>query len=335
MLKRNLKRAFSSVSSAIAPKLWKMRAGNRLLVLMYHRVLPLDFSAARTEQPGMIVSPETLEMHLRVIGDYFEVVHLDDWIQNVTEGRAIPAQACAITFDDGWRDNFVYAYPILKTFGSRATIFLVSNFVDRPEEFWPNCVARLLGLVAAGASVDIFPGCLADRIADVLVAVQSRGSATPDLIDQAICTLKQIDEQEMHAALCECPEDVNAERNLLNRIEIAEMETDDLIRFGSHGSTHRRLHAGIGEQDLVTEVAESKRVLSEICRCKVNLFCYPNGDVSSRAVSMVRQNYIGAVTTANGWHSPGQDHFLVNRIGVHNDISDTRSAFITRIAGYL
>ena len=61
MLKQVLKRQAQTLVAGIAPRLWRLRH-QRLLVLMYHRILPADDARAAAEQPGMIVHPDTLRM---------------------------------------------------------------------------------------------------------------------------------------------------------------------------------------------------------------------------------------------------------------------------------
>src|ERR1700691_4186192 len=61
-LKTIAKRAVVSTVARAAPLTWRWRRPGSLVVLMYHRVLPKDSPARRTEQPGMYVSPETFDL---------------------------------------------------------------------------------------------------------------------------------------------------------------------------------------------------------------------------------------------------------------------------------
>jgi len=128
-LKAIAKRAVVCAVARTAPLTWRWRRPGSLVVLMYHRVLPKDSPARRTEQPGMYVSPETLDLHLGELKRHFELVHLDDWLRRAEARSTLPRLACAITFDDGWRDNYDFALPVLARHGAPATIFLVSSYI--------------------------------------------------------------------------------------------------------------------------------------------------------------------------------------------------------------
>jgi peptidoglycan/xylan/chitin deacetylase (PgdA/CDA1 family) len=105
------------------------------------------------------------------------------------------------------------------------------------------------------------------------------------------------------------------------------------VRFGSHTRTHYRFRGSVSQQVLEREIAGSGSEIGATVGHPADLFCYPNGDVTSAAVDVVRQHYLGAVTTQTGWHSAGADPFLIRRIGLHEDISARPNAFLARISG--
>lgn len=324
-MKTMLKKAVQTAVAMIAPQMWKLRPTS-LLVMMYHRVLPNNHPNIATEQPGMYVSPETLRMHLEVLKENFTLVHLEDWLADASAGRKLPRRACAITFDDGWRDNYDYAFPILKRAAAPATIYLVSNFVGTRYVFWPNMLARLL------ASGD---GSRWSRLPPWLRTIlpQANAKMTSTEIDEIISLCKQYSDSEMLTALNGIFDHSTGDRDLMNWSEIDEMQASGLIKFGSHTRRHTRLPLIKASEELEDEILGSREEIGQYIRVAPTTFCYPNGDTSNEAVKIVRKEYAGAVTTQAGWNSRSTDRFLLRRIGVHEDVSRTSVSFISRLAG--
>ena len=79
MLKKLTKNGLRSAAVVAGPHRW--RRGPCLLALTYHRVLPAGHLDRASEQPGMLLTPELLAMHLETLGKHFTPVHLDDWLR--------------------------------------------------------------------------------------------------------------------------------------------------------------------------------------------------------------------------------------------------------------
>ncbi|HEY1890271.1 MAG TPA: polysaccharide deacetylase family protein [Steroidobacteraceae bacterium] len=304
---------------------------------MYHRVLPKDSAERKTEQPGMYVSPETLDLHLNELKRHFELVHLDDWLRRAKQGLSLPRLACALTFDDGWRDNYEFALPVLARHGAPATIFLVSSYIGTSYRFWPNRLIELVLREHSEPGSVSFPGKLRLLVDPVLTNVRRRARIHIEDVDPIIQSALKFKEEEIRA-LVEAAEGrgtTMGSRDTVDLKEIAAMSASGLIRFGSHSSTHFRLHAGASEDRLSAEIVESRSQLMEICNQPVDLFCYPNGVTSAAAVSLVSRHYLGAVITETGWHSLAKDPHFIHRIRVHDDVSSDRDAFLERLSGWL
>lgn len=119
----------------------------RPLVLGYHRVVDDFAAAARTEMPNMLTSAKMFEHHLDYIGRHFRFVSVDEIGKQIASGDPFPRPVAAVTFDDGYRDVYEHAYPILKRKGIPAAVFVVTDVVSRPS--W-QVHDRLYQLVAKG-----------------------------------------------------------------------------------------------------------------------------------------------------------------------------------------
>ena len=324
MVKRLLRATVQAVVSAAAPALWRRRR-DQLLVIMYHRVLPVAHPARASEQPGMYVSPASFAMHVDILRRHFTLVHLDDWLRARSAGQPLPQRACAITFDDGWRDNYDHAFPVLQAAGAPATIYLVSDLVGTSYSFWPNTLARLLLANDVAAN---------PRLPDWLRA-EMRAYAVIDTaaVDAIIASCKLRPDAEMQAVVDAANGGPPAARDLLSWEEVDAMSRSGLVRFGSHTRWHTRASGMTSDAQLQDEILGSRARLQLRLGYVPQSFCYPNGEVSEGALKVVRSGYLGAVTTERGWNPPRADAHLLRRVGVHEDVAGTPAAFRSRLAG--
>lgn len=97
-------------------------------ILMYHRVGHPEGDAP----PGLFVSPEVFERQMEFLKSHnYRVTPLADIIERVKAGKRLPMNTVAITFDDGYLDNFTYAFPVMKKMEFPATIFMITDNIGR------------------------------------------------------------------------------------------------------------------------------------------------------------------------------------------------------------
>ena len=92
-----------------------------MLILAYHSINP-------NRQDALSVHPDIFVKQIDIFRQKYEVVTLDHLIHALVENKDTDRMA-AITFDDGYRDNFLYAYPLLKERNLPATIFLIASYI--------------------------------------------------------------------------------------------------------------------------------------------------------------------------------------------------------------
>lgn len=91
-------------------------------ILMYHSV--------GYEQGSFFVSPQSFFKQMDYLKkNGYQVISLDELVQDIRKQMPSKRRQVVITFDDGYQNNFQYAYPILKKFGFPATIFVITDLV--------------------------------------------------------------------------------------------------------------------------------------------------------------------------------------------------------------
>lgn len=334
LIKRTVKTIASHIFSQIGPHKYNL-GSPKLWILMYHRVLPINDLRYDLEEPGMIVTPETFAMHIRYIKSHFTVMPLEHWINLKKTNQTLPQKACAITFDDGWLDNYEYAFPILEREKIPFTLFTVAEKIGSNFQFWPNIIAYIL----FNGHQDLLKSCkFYDSTLESLILKNNR--INKELVAQVIAHLKQYSDTDIFQSIMaihgikEILESMP--RALMNWDEINNMQKSGLLAIGSHTCSHKRLVNGVSKDELMHEISESKSIISEKIKKPVNLFCFPNGDYSKDALDLVKKNYTAAVTTQRGIvNSQGSVDHELTRIALHEEISNAPNFLGARLSGWL
>jgi len=99
-------------------------------VFMYHSVSP-------QKNPGsdaLAVTPQAFEKQMRFLRERgYNVLPLARMAALVRDKKRLPPHPVVITLDDGYKDNYLYAFPVLKKYGLPATIFIITDEVGRPD----------------------------------------------------------------------------------------------------------------------------------------------------------------------------------------------------------
>lgn len=310
----------------------------KVSILMYHRVVTDAELSSQFIQPGMYVTGDTFERQVRFLCEHFDVLSLHDlltmWREKMWKAER---RYCVITFDDGWLDNYVHAFPVLRRYDVPATIFLPTGVIGTNRWFWPEEVGwlsrrfallpaqRKAGILASLRGGDSWSnGIGADLEAgrsDELI--ERCKPASHDRIGELVGRLS--DEMEVR---------LPRERLAMNWDEVRDMAAAK-ISFGSHSVNHKILTT-VSDAELQEEVFGSLDALRSHGLKGEFVFCYPNGNYSPTVVRSVESaGYCAAMTTEPGWEDlEPANLFRLKRIAVHNDLTCSDSLFAFHLAGY-
>jgi len=225
------------------------------------------------------------------------------------------SNAVVITVDDGYRDFYASAFPILRSRGIPAIVFLVTDFLDRRGWIWTEQVRYVVERTSvqqfdvAGVRVSREPGASA--------ALKEKLKTMPNST-----RLTAIEELQRNARV-QIPADPPAGSEPLTWDEVREMARAG-IEFGGHTRTHPILSRVDSIDQLDAEIAGCKARIEAELQSSVHHFCYPNGrleDVNPEVIQATRRaGYRSAVSTVVGLNRSGADPFLLRRLGVNPDV---------------
>ncbi len=336
MLKRKIKRVFEHVAAKFG-RHERRSSDPELLILGYHRIIPLNHPEFQSMEPGMRVQPATLEMHIKILRQHFDFVDLNDWVSRVTNRLPVPNKAVALTFDDGWVDNYEYAYPVLKREKVPATIFLVSSMIGTDSQFWPERISGILSYIKGEKRAGLGKEAL-KWFEQYQFDVNNSRSFDEAGVNALILRLKEKSDDEIYKSLtvfadveCKIPHLAH----IMNKAQLLEMKASGFISFGAHTKRHFRLDKISDYALLEDEILGSKSDLEGLLDITVSGFCYPNGSFDNKAAGVVKRGFQYSCTTRKGWNSTKSDLLLLNRILLHDDVSHDPVSFKARISGLI
>lgn len=305
---------------------------SKFTIVMYHRVLDDNDEEKEYLQPGLYVSRQVFEKQIAFLSKKYNLISLKELSELLINKQPISPNSLVITFDDGWRDNYSYAYPILKKYRAPAIIFLTTDYIDTNKAFWfleasimmtYNKLSRAqLGQLIAKyeSEKDLTKALPGGKLEEANFTLSDR--------DWFIENLKQLDPKIIPAILKELSvqnkldaDTIKENRSMLTWEEVIEMNNNG-IDFGSHGCSHRIMPA-LTDAEIERELIESKRIIEEKLGREINLFAYPNGDYSNHIRDLVlNSGYICALATKDKKEPESDTNiFSLKRVNVHDGVS--------------
>jgi peptidoglycan/xylan/chitin deacetylase (PgdA/CDA1 family)/CelD/BcsL family acetyltransferase involved in cellulose biosynthesis len=261
--------------------------------------------------PSMPV--DTFERQMRFVSRRYKLVSLSGLIAHLESGA--PENVLAITFDDGYRDNFENAFPVLQRYGVPATIFLATGSLDSNEPLWFERLAaavKTTGRTSLDVECDL-PRRFWMRTAD------ERLRASGDLF----AWLRHLPEEERQDRLrtildeLAAPESPPGGDRMLTWDQARYMNRHG-VDFGGHTVSHAYL-SRLSRQAVSWEIGECKRRIESELQTPVAHFAYPNGreeDFAPWNKEVIRAaGYQAAVTTLWGLNFRTTDRMELRRSG--------------------
>lgn len=301
------------------------RPGNRgITILCYHRVHDESDFFCRAIAPGLF------RKQLKRLKRWCRFISLDEAVNRIGSRDHREGKSVVVTFDDGYRDNYTQAFPILRELGIPATVFLTTDLIGTNRLLWHDRLAFYLNSLERFEEQDIEArlritfGESSSLSASILRFTRSRGEEKIVEMFELAGLLKGLPLSEMESSLdklagisVEAGEESSLPRLMLDWNEIREMAEHNMT-FGAHTRRHVILSLLSGEE-LVDELTTPRETIASRLGKEAPFLAYPNGtsaDFNDEVIEEARKaGYRAACTLIPGKNGAGQDLFRLFRKG--------------------
>jgi peptidoglycan/xylan/chitin deacetylase (PgdA/CDA1 family) len=302
-----------------------------LIVLNYHRIG--DPTTTLYDAGVFSATPEDFDWQLEFLASRFHIATLGEAIDIATGKTTLTRTAILLTFDDGYLDNYEFAFPLLRRRGLTATFFLATSFVASSHPPWWDEIAYLAKTCNAEKLQLFYPRAIE-------ISLRDRNSAVKHLLD----VFKSPEVQDPTRYLDELREacgqngtkmPLGSERMFLDWKEASEMLEGGMF-IGSHTHSHRLL-AKLSEQEQQDEVSVSKKIIERELKIRCDSLAFPVGKKTTFS-SVTRQalrdsgyeaafSFYGGINGVEKW-----DPFDIKRVAVEATTSKARFALQLNLA---
>jgi peptidoglycan/xylan/chitin deacetylase (PgdA/CDA1 family) len=290
-------------------------------ILGYHSVP--GPSTASWVDPRWQVSPAEFEWQMRFLARRRRVISLRALLEDMQAGRSIPAGTVVLTFDDGYLDNLQVVAPILEQYKLPATLFLATDFIDRPINMF---IDQLHAAFRARQKHQLNVFGERFNLEDPTHRRQAFQTIDKTMISTDVEERSQLiaDVQEQLGALQDAP------RLTMNWSEVQDLQRNfPTFEIGTHTHHHISLTA-VNDERIEQEIAISADRLAEHASHRPAFFSYPYARVSASAQACLKeQGVIGAVGGSNVLITATSDPLALQRV----DPKVSRNAFRFRTSG--
>ncbi len=298
-----------------------IRAGRQfwsksLTVLNYHRIDDPHQKDFDSFSPNVSASPEEFNRQMDYLARWFNVVSLQDVINWLDGRQTLPPYATLITFDDGYLDNYINAYPILRQHNFPAVIYLTTGHIDTDTPFYWDIAAYCF--FHTKADHVLFPNNT-ERL--------WKNSGERDKVSHNwIEFMKALPEIQKQNWVSNLPNQLNVSiphdyfrKLMMNWDQVREMHNNG-IEFGGHTVNHPIL-TRIPPNQARIEIEGSKAEIEKQLGQPIYSFAYPNGkelDINTSIENLTDQaGYRAAFTLLNGptsFQEVKQNPYAIRRI---------------------
>jgi len=269
-------------------------------ILLYHGVCEKEIKDGIQNYRKKHITKKDFEEQIKFLKKRFKIVPLTTIVSQAEKGML------AITFDDGYRNVYQNAYPILKELQIPFSLFLPINFIEKKEPLWVDRIEHFVNR-----------GSFQDKI-----------EKDKELREFA----KTLPEKEFKEFMDSMPKEIDFDKNKnyapLEWQEINQMVFSGLAEIGSHTLTHI---IATQSEDFERELVLSKEMIWKRLNINTTLFAYPNGqlgDYSEKTAEILKETGFKIALTTEHRFFNKDNKLAIPRLGM-----DDQSLFLFTVSG--
>jgi len=288
------------------------------VILMYHSVQDQPGQFANSIGVGIIHATSVFERQMELIARRFCPVTLEEILLFLNGEKKLPQRAVAVTFDDGFADNFEIAAPILARYGIRAVFYVTAALIGTKNSPWYCRLRFAFATTRKGEWRNPNSGRMHS-----LNTLESREQALLAAFDACASLAGNKQEERIEQIERDLESDIrsisNGFRFMMDWDEVRRLNREGHV-VGSHTLTHPNIAHVTSDEILRSELSESKRKIEESLGSTVDHFSYPHPALfpqwNDETIAMTRNvGYRSAVTTTPGPVRANADPLRLMRIG--------------------
>ena len=290
-----------------------LRKKNSLTILMGHRV---DYG--ELGHFGAL-APEKFEKFIARASRIGHFMTLSEAVSHLKERKPFPAFATVLTFDDGFRDNYSYAYPVLKKHGIPAIVYLTFNSIDKQQLPWPQRLGWIFEKTNKKQAIITSPVQINRKLENPEDAKAVRWLIEKELYSTDFAQREKALEDLGRDFGTDFPND-----KMLTKEMIQEMRDSGIFEFGAHTLSHPWC-AKISVTEATNEIRRSKENIERLLQCEINHFAFPGGSLTDELIQEVKNSGYASCfdnrmkRDGNFLNDVNADPFHLRRLGLSND----------------
>ena len=303
---------FITFYTGITYLLLKFNKNKFAYVVMGHRISsenPFSFEGC---------SPKYFEKSLSILVNHFDFISLSDFYRHIEDGIPLKRKTIILTFDDGFRDNYSNAFPILKKYDIPAIIYLVHDCIENHSLPW----SQALGFLLKNTKEHFF----SIKNKEINFSFDLSTDRQKEITFNNISKIFQKSTRENRELLLEQIKErskLELPNDMMLTWEMVDEMRQSNIEFGGHTMSHPLL-AKIEIQEAKQEISKSKELIEKRLGEKLIHFAFPAGSYNKELKDYIKRiNY----KTSYNKKKPDEDlnfrntHFTkphnIRRIGLH------------------